>query len=308
MNENCFSVLPPQLKIFVVSEDTEPRLTKAQLLAKNETWANLTWHVDLADAFTEVFVFPTDIASEKVDAVNHFNFQLENLVPGTSYQIALYPKFGETYGDYQRIDFTTNISQPVIDILFTSYYLTIEGNLTGRCTLLNAVIEEIMSWRFKTCDQPGDILTGNNPMVYFSFEIGSLEPGKNYTCTVTITAGDIQTSTSVDAATKPEVVRLNSQTVLSNFTTVMNFYVFGLGSEIHYRVLESSNQEVMVDEMSFVNSFTLTFEQPFLGFRLYIWSVSVHSGDESEHNIGLGVVTSIEYSSSNYDTMIIQPG
>ena len=277
-------------------------------MAKNETWANLTWHVDLADAFTEVFVFPTDIASERVDAVNHFNVQLQNLVPGTSYQIALYPKFGETYGDYQKIDFTTNISQPVIDILFTSYYLTIEGNLTGRCTLLNAVIEEIMSWRFKTCDQPGDILTGNNPMVYFSFEIGSLEPGKNYTCTVTITAGDIQTSTSVDAATKPEVVRLSSQTVLTNFTAVMNFYVFGFGSWIRYEVQDFGNQKVIVDDIPFKNAFQLVFEEQYLGFRLFIWAAGFHDGDQTDHSIGLGVVTSIEFVPLRYDTMQVVPG
>ena len=145
-------------------------------------------------------------------------------------------------------------------------------------------------------------------MVYFSFEIGSLEPGKNYTCTVTITAGDIQTSTSVDAATKPEVVRLSSQTVLTNFTAVMNFYVFGFGSWIRYEVQDFGNQKVMVDEIPFKNSFQLFFEEQYLGFRLFIWAAGFHDGDQSDHSIGLGAVTSIEFVPLRYDTMQVVPG
>ena len=286
----------------------EPRLTKAKLLAKNETWANLSWQVDLSDAFTEIIVSPKDIDSQRVESEIFFLFELFGLVPGTSYQMALYPKFGETYGDYSLIEFTTNISDPVIDYLFTPYSLTIHGNLTGRCTLMSLLIEENMSRRLKTCDQPGDIITGMNPMVFFSFEIGLLSPGTNYTCALTITAENIQKTTSVDCATKPEVVNLSTQTVLGNFTTVMNFWTIGSGSQIYYKVVDSSNQNVIIHQIAFENSFTLTFQELYLGMRLFIMSMAAHSGDESLYSIGMGVVTAIESNPSGYSATIIHAG
>ena len=286
----------------------EPRLTKAQLVGHNDTWANLSWRVDLTDAFTDIFVSPRDIESQRVDSENIFQLNLLDLVPGTSYQIALYPKFGETYGDYSLIHFTTNISDPIIDYLFTPYSLTIHGNLTGRCTLMSLLIKETMSRRFKTCDQPGDIITGMNPMVFFSFEIGLLSPGTNYTCTLTVTAEDIQKTTSVDCATKPEVVNLSTQTVLGNFTTVMNFWVIGLGSRIYYKVIDSGNQDVVNNQIAFQNSFTLTFQELYLGMRLFIMSIAAHRGDESMYSIGMGVVTSLQRRTSSFNSMIVDAG
>ena len=118
-----------------ISEDIEPRLTKVAVIEHTSTTFNLTWQVDLDDAFVEISVDPTDIDMQTFYADS--DKILTNLVPGTSYDILLFPVYEQTYGDYVTIHATTEIGDVEFSTEFNIDTAVVQGYVIGRCDIIS---------------------------------------------------------------------------------------------------------------------------------------------------------------------------
>ena len=132
------------------------------MIARTNKSLDLTWNLDLPDAIVEISLIPAD--TETQTFFTNSVKTLTELVPGTHYQIVMFPKFGETFGDYILLESGTFLGSYEFQTVFEDEVGSIFGTIKGRCSTLYATITQQDPPR--TAEQPQYI---NDDCIEFEF-------------------------------------------------------------------------------------------------------------------------------------------
>ncbi|XP_075262784.1 uncharacterized protein LOC142354390 [Convolutriloba macropyga] len=124
----------------IIGKDIEPRLSLARVIGRTNKSLDLTWNLDLPDAIVEISLIPAD--TETQTFFTNSVKTLTELVPGTHYQIVMFPKFGETFGDYILFESGTFLGSYEFQTLFEDEVGSIFGTIKGRCSTLYATLAQ----------------------------------------------------------------------------------------------------------------------------------------------------------------------
>ena len=155
-----------------------------------------------------------------------------------------------------------------------------------------AQIDPLIEEQTLDCNGASFVNDNDEVVTLFVFPFGFLEPGRNYSGFLTVTADLHSEIIAFENSTKSKPVELVTSNVLPNLTTILTFSVSGFGLGIRYQVDDHGGQEVFADTIEFANFFDVSLDKDYIGFLLRIWVLNAQNSDEVRLTIGVGSILS----------------